>query len=214
MDVNEEVEETSNVEQCDFRGLATSQEISSITENPQKSSDSVTVQEEDTPAKKRKTRPSKDRTVSLINELQKGRAERTALLRDLMTQVPKNQSAEETSDLATSMFFKSIATTVSTFPPILRAKVKLEIMNLVSTYEIEHATAQLNNTSAAPIHSVWPQAHSSASTSAPITEQRSLSSRHEPSTMQDPYESDSLPTAIHSPSTDSFVFSPQDYTEL
>jgi hypothetical protein len=86
--------------------------------------------------KKRKT-SSNDRTSLIFNEIQKGRAERRALFKELP--VPQD---DPTNDPAISAFFQSAATTVSSFSPLLKARVKLEVMNLISKYEIEHLTQE------------------------------------------------------------------------
>lgn len=92
------------------------------------------------PSSKRKcVGPSRDKNLTIINEIRKGRVERTALLLEL-TKKPQVIPLEEKYDPAISMFFKSVVATVSAFSPILKAKVKAEIMNVISRYEIENAT--------------------------------------------------------------------------
>ncbi|KAF2903609.1 hypothetical protein ILUMI_02580, partial [Ignelater luminosus] len=93
---------------------------------------SDTTNNVDTSTKRTTKRPrySSDSHLSLINEIKRGRAERTALLRELLP--IKQQSQQEICDPVTNMFFKSLAATVSTFSPLLKAKVKAETITVVS----------------------------------------------------------------------------------
>lgn len=99
----------------------------------------------ETPSKKKNTSNFKDRNTIVLNEIRKGREERNILLRDILLDKQNTTPPTQSTDPAIDMFFKSIAATVSTFAPLDKAKIKAEVMSLVSKYEIEQITGQYQN---------------------------------------------------------------------
>lgn len=78
----------------------------------------------------------------LIQEIKRGRIERYNISKGLSG----SQCNENEGDTALSLFFKSIAATASTFSPQLQARAKAEVMNIISTLEVEHHSNQNQNT--------------------------------------------------------------------
>lgn len=119
------------------------------------------------------------------------------------TQPQKQQSELELGDPAISMFFKSIAATVSGFTAIHKAKIKAEIMKIVSDYEIKESELQAS-TSTGQVHSEWVEA--SNYTRFPPT----TSYRCDRSLVDNIYIS-SEETSVRSQSANSYIHSPDSY---
>lgn len=99
------------------------------------------------PYEKKTTRRAQDK---MLDEIKKGREERLAALREM--------KQNECSD-PIQRFFKSMASTVSTFPPELALEAKMRIFNIVSEMELRILKAKAN-TNTPPIE---PMASTSSS---------------------------------------------------
>lgn len=86
-------------------------------------------------ASKRKTSQRTKERSTLLDEIKKGRLDRTKIIKTMLT--PECENTKE-SDTAISMFFRSIAATVEQFPPLLQTRAKVKVLNVISQLEYEN----------------------------------------------------------------------------
>uniref|UniRef100_A0A6P7GM82 Uncharacterized protein LOC114344099 n=1 Tax=Diabrotica virgifera virgifera TaxID=50390 RepID=A0A6P7GM82_DIAVI len=137
-------ETVANDTETDAPEASVSQNVIVVTEIENQATSQVGNEQSDKESPKGKNSMSKNRNVILMSDLKMGQEERTVLIEKLVKKLETSSTFfQKAGDPSIYMFFESVASTVSKFPTIEKARIKAEVMNIVARYEIKLAAKEL-----------------------------------------------------------------------